>query len=539
MLPRGLSFELVSRFLSYFASRIIMNRSYKKAFAFLAMNGVLALVGCIDQDPVSTSALSPQFDNSVAEDSIGDVPELAVIAREVPSFAGVYFDEQGRLVIALTDLRDAARAEQAIRPLLGQHRTPAGVVTRSSVHILTKHVQYTFLELAKYRSRLRGHIWAISGVTSLDVKEPENRVLVGISSSSAEPALKALFLDLQIPLNAVRIINMPRARETATLDDNMGSNIQGSWRITNSGNGCSLGFSARRVSDGSPVFVTNSHCTQAPHSPDNSQFFQAGNYIGTEIVDPVAQGCWWFNVWQTQCRHADAALASAAIPIQLGVIARTVERLDCEDCHASITVDPANPTLQITGHNGFIIEGEYLDKIGQTSGWTTGKVEDRCGDAMDGGWVKLCSDRVDMSIKDGDSGAPVFSLNGDGTITLRGIAFGYVDLTYNDALMSNLNQIEKDLGGLTVFDPGAPVVSIAGPTEIPAGAVCMWDAMHSRGVPPFTYQWSGIISGNTAVLEGSSQTSGWLQVTVTDFFGRQAHATTYVTVGSPQGEFCP
>jgi hypothetical protein len=262
---------------------------------------------------------------------------------------------------------------------------------------------------------------------------------------------------------------------------------------------------------------------------------QAGIHIGNEILDPSGFPC-LFNT----CRYSDAALFSTLVPIQFGTLARTTASSGCEDCSAPLTIDHSNPTFQITGQYAGIIENEVLHKVGRTTGWTYGGVEDTCTDYTIDGWVRLCSDRVDYSIKPGDSGSPVFTVKSDGTVALRGISFGYEGWPYSDALMSNIKRVELDLGALRSYDPGPPTVTIYGPSEVQAGAICRWEAWPGAGIPPYTYQWSGPFSGNAAVVEGSLQSSAWLQVVITDFLGRTGHDTYFVDVeGVSDGEYCP
>lgn len=78
----------------------------------------------------------------------------------------------------------------------------------------------------------------------------------------------------------------------------------------------------------------------------------------------------------------------------------------------------------------FVWENETLEKVGRTTGWSSGSVEDTCTDysssiSGEPDWTKLCSDRVDFAIQGGDSGSPVFYWKPDGTVELRGIVFGW------------------------------------------------------------------------------------------------------------------
>lgn len=446
---------------------------------------MLTAFACSDQHPTesATPPQSPQAQQSASAiqiDSLGESPLLLAVAREVPEFAGLYFDDQGELVVALTDVARLADAESAIRSHLDTHRTAHGMVDRATARFVARAVEYPFLELARHRELLRQNVFAIPGVVSLGVKESENRIVVGVSDPGTMAQVRDLLPKLGVPAEEMSIQQVPRPVATShTLASSMG-NIQGGWEIglTIPFGVCTLGFPARRTIDGSPVFVTNSHCTTVQHGFDGDASFQAGIHIGNEILDPNGEPC----LFET-CRNADAALFSPTVPIQLGSIVRTTASSGCEACVAPLTVDHTNPTFQIVGQSGVIIENVTLHKVGRTTGWTYGGVEDTCSDYSIDGWIRLCSDRVDYSTDHGDSGAPVFSLNADGTVILRGISFGYQGWPYSDALMSNIGQVQKDLGGLLTYDPGPPSVSIIGPTEVLAGAFCRWSVLLHDGMP--------------------------------------------------------
>jgi hypothetical protein len=423
----------------------------------------IAVTGaCRDEPPVGLPAESPAAQTlldvaNISVDSLYENPISLGVAKEVPSFGGLYFDDDGQLVVALTDLSRLADAEGQIRARLGYHGTARGDVDRATVRLIAREVEYPFLDLARYRQVLRGHVFAIPDVVSLGVKQSTNRVTIGVANAAAEARVKLLLSTLGIPEAVVTFSLVPRVQLSSTslshtLDGRMG-NIQGGWQI-DPWNTCTLGFAARRTGDGSPVFVTNSHCTYETGN-DGGPVYQSIDHIGNEILDPPAFSC--LEYFGAPCRHSDAALFSALVPMDLGMIARTTDSTNCDECHATLIINDANPTLLITGESGHIIENEYLHKIGQTTGWTYGPVEDTCTDFYGNNdlWI-LCSDRVDYSSDGGDSGAPVFFKKADGTVVLKGIHFaetaGWTD-TYNDAMMSNIGQIERDLGPLTVFVP--------------------------------------------------------------------------------------
>jgi len=217
-------------------------------------------------------------------------------------------------------------------------------------------------------------------------------------------------------------------------------------------------------------------------------------------------------------------------------LTRTTDSIDCEECYGSLDVDSTTTSLTITSTLSYVISDESIHKIGKTTGWSYGNVEATCVDVgsafLPGGDIVLCSDRIDYNAEDGDSGGPAFSVISGTNVQLRGIHWGSDPVT-SDGYISNLGQIQIDLGGLTYYDPGSPSVTISGPTQVPGGGVqCTWEANVFDGVRPYTYTWSGLLSGSgsDAGITGPVYNSGTLYVTVTDFFGRQAFGNIGVTV---------
>ncbi len=346
-------------------------------------------------------------------EEVGELPPFVEIANEVPSFCGFWFNEQDQIVVAVTDLADFERVAGLIPRYLGAHQ-PTGYVAMQ--------VDRSFADLARFRAALRGPALGRRGVVSLGVKESANRVEVGITDAGVESTVRGLARGLGIPDEALAVAQVPEPRAaTHTLKNQHPSGaIEGGWEIGSPAGTCTLGFPAVRISDGSYVFVTNSHCTPIQHGLDGGAITQpwGGPTVGWEIKDPPAWSC-----GGTLCRNADAALISAVQPVQFARIARTVERVFTDISGGDLSINHLNPTFTISSRLNFVWENEVIEKVGKTTGWSSGSVEDTCTDFNIEGWTRLCSDRVDFAIDLGDSGSPVFFWKPDGTAELRGIAF--------------------------------------------------------------------------------------------------------------------
>lgn len=339
---------------------------------------------------------------------------------------------------------------------------------------------------------------------------------------------------------------IPRDVSHTLQNPNPSDSVAGGWKITNTTfNECTLGFPAIRISNNTNVFVTNSHCT-VQGRPGTLPGFDGGTIyqpfsnlaVGTEILDPVTFSCYTAPF---PCRHSDAALILASKPLQFGKIARTTERTGFDVTGGALTIYHANPTITISGKWPFVYENEILDKVGMMTGWTYGAVEDTCIDYKSGEepaeWYKLCSDRVDLADQGGDSGSPVFYWKPDGTAELRGIVFArqgcFIPGTcYNDAIISNMHQIELDLGALSVHAVNA---GINGPTLVPENSSQNWTANVSGGKAPFTYTWyrNGAFVSSSSSYTGNTGWSGFqLQLNVSDAMGGSSSSVKDIQVTS-------
>ncbi len=355
-------------------------------------------------------------------ETLGEHPAFLAIAREVHSFAGFWFNENDAIVVATTDLRDFQRITALIPQYLGAHQPTGGYVSLK--------VERSFEHLARLRASVRGEVLHMAGVVSLGIKESANRIEVGVANDGVEPSVRAFARGKGIADAELHIRTVPIPTTTShTLDSlHPSGKIEGGWRIVSAAGACTLGFPAFRA-NGTAVFVTNSHCTSTMYGFDGGTFYQPTDQppnphsIGTELLDPAGWPCGQFGI--LTCRHSDAALIAASASMEFGKIARTTERVTSDVSRGALTINHSNPTFTISSKHLFVYENETLEKVGQTTGWSAGSVEDTCTDHADDGFVRLCVDRVDFAQQGGDSGAPVFFVKADGTVELRGMAYGW------------------------------------------------------------------------------------------------------------------
>ena len=170
-------------------------------------------------------------------------------------------------------------------------------------------------------------------------------------------------------------------------------------------------------------------------------------------------------------------------------------------------------------------------------------MESTCDDVILDDFIKrLCSDRVDFDSDRGDSGSPVFKLLPSGNVELRGIMWGKNSccLGWVDSWMSDLNQIEKDLGPLIVLNLRA---DIFGPTEVPPDMTCKWEADVVGGREPYSHTWRiafNVVGTGSEVFLDTGSEDFQLRFEVTD--AEQSYASDVINVdvdpGADPGLFC-
>jgi hypothetical protein len=278
-------------------------------------------------------------------------------------------------------------------------------------------------DFAQQHQRMRG-LFEVAGVVFTDADETTGRLVVGVLDRGVEGLIRARLPQLGVASQFVDVVETEPIFAVTTLRDKQRPVIAG-VQIRFSQFVCSLGYPAQR--DGVLGFVTASHCSDSQGAVDETSYYQplnqvADEFIGTEIADPAylrtLNGC----PRGRKCRYSDANFSqgSPTVAFSLGRIAKTT--------------GANNGSLEIAGE--FTISGEATatvgstaNKVGRTTGWTQGTVTRTCTDTGVSGSniVLLCQDFVESSIQlvaGGDSGSPVFRVNGSSSATLLGNLWG-------------------------------------------------------------------------------------------------------------------
>lgn len=386
----------------------------------------ISLTGC---DTTSTSP-SATPDETVSEAPSETAPktfdeQLAAISRANDGFAGVHLSDDGAVVVHTTKpkqkstLMTSLRAKQAAEgSVLASLQS---MMQRKST--TTQAATYTFDTLYGWKTQLTSLLGDTDVVVSLDIDARANHVKVGVTSMGSVDALKQRVETLGIDANAVSFVEDAPAEPLITLRDAQRPVVAGT-EISNGSGSCTLGFSVK-LYDGNgsyvnPSFITNAHCAPPRGSVNGTTFYQpsGGSYIGYETHD--AQTATQLGNGDDcpsgeTCYFADAAVVRYSGTSYNPRIAQPERLWDTR--YDPTRIDASTPTFDINDLKWYAWDGEVLNKVGRTTGWTDGFVDQTCKDIQTGGVLLLCQNVVRKQAGDpsgeriayyGDSGSPVF-----------------------------------------------------------------------------------------------------------------------------------
>lgn len=382
------------------------------------------------------------------------------ISEGVPEFGGYWMDEQGNMVVALTDLsKRTAVANLTSTELRDKIRGTSGTIRYVEV-------SRPFRQLLGWRERILGRLVARGDVTLLDIDQTINKLFIGVETKAAISGVRNLADTLRIPADAISVAVMARAQpDIGISDDNamphnhmLGDHfpqtlggirvrLSTAWNLP-----CSLGLGVEIGSN--QRYITSSHCSDfatletdlALHQPSSS----ASDRIGYEVEDPEST-CLWespHNDDNTLCRWADVALYSDDAPGNSRFKRGWAATTEGTTGTAARRHNHANgDSVYTMNSEGGEVSGQFVIKVGARTGRKHGRLRRDCVDIL--GWVETytlrCQNLADYERANGDSGGPVFSSDG----AFFGIHTGTTVFEGNNrAVYSPIANIEADLGSL-------------------------------------------------------------------------------------------
>jgi hypothetical protein len=397
---------------------------------------------------------------------------LMAIARQVPGFGGYFFDANGDLNVYLTDLTREPAARAAVAQAARNRPERPARPWSGPAQIITRHGDYDFVQLEEWRGRVTAAV-AHAGVQVVDTDEAKNRIFVGVTDQQSRSRVLTLIDGAGVPRNAVTVEIVPKLVLAASLRDDVRP-LVGGLEIGYNNNGtptvCTLGVNvwytnlAAGVPTGTAGFYTAAHCSTTRFGTDGTVFSQGEARIGYEMWDPPT----FTSAWDSRCapnwlcRWSDVAFAAydPGYNRHQGAIAQTLYRgwgTDPSNPNriGSIDINSGSPEFTLY-QTALPVQGGYMDKVGRTTGWTSGPVVRTCADYFFGGDI-LCQDEVEAWADGGDSGGPVFQWTGQTTAAFAGIVWARNDPTgglgHFNFVFSNIDRIAADMGNSVTYGP--------------------------------------------------------------------------------------
>ncbi len=383
--------------------------------------------------------------------------ELVQLSRQVPGFGGYFFDDDGDLNVYLKDLRQEPGARAALAEVVRNRPERSKQPWSRPAEIVVRRGQFDFAQLDEWRGRVAA-VAAMNGIHVLDTDEAANRIFVGVADEETQARVLSRLDAIGVPRNAVVVAVEPPVTPVVSLRNHVRPLVGGlqiDWRDAQGHNTfCTLGVNlwytntARNIPTGTPGFFTASHCSATQGNTDNTVYSQGGTRIGFERWDAP-----FINSTRdtrcppnTNCRYADVTFVQydAGVDRYQGGLAQTLFRGFDRNQNGSIDLNPDAPTFRIIGNTSPAV-GSYLNKVGRTSGWTSGQVSRTCADYTFNGIVTLCQDQVEADADGGDSGSPVFTFVNDSDARFAGIV--WAQTSEGGFIFSNRSRIQAHLGG--------------------------------------------------------------------------------------------
>jgi len=419
-----------------------MLRGSSTRLAFAA-GAALAVSACQDQ-PNPTSP-DPRGAEPTAQRSPqgGGPPSAEELDRQVPGFGGFFLDANGEPTIYVARGMSRAPAERA----LGAYLAARGLST-AALHV--REGQYGWQQLQRWQDAATNGAFSVNGTVYVDNDETSNRVHVGVENIGMTGQVRAAIARLGVPDDAVIVDQVAPIVQVASLQNVVSRPVQAGVQINFPGFLCSVGFNA--TSNGVKSFITASHCTTKQGGVENTPYYQPlqsvdPTVIAREVADPVytkGAGC----PGGKTCRYSDASRAAYVNGANqaLGAIARTsgANNGSLEITGSfTITSDDCTTTL-----GGCLAVGTTVNKVGRTTGWTSGAITNTCTNTGVQGTriVQLCQTFVSAGVGGGDSGSDVFV--GTSGVTLAGVLWGGSS-SGNQFVFSPFANVVRELGPLT------------------------------------------------------------------------------------------
>lgn len=328
--------------------------------------------------------------------------------------------------------------------------------------IVLNEQRFSFLTLRAWRDTIADAFFDIEGAHKLSIDLIRNRVVMGVKPGGLD-RVRAFAASQGIPADGFDVeVSEPSNPMACTAN----GSLHDCFRPVPAGvqvevapnggvgffGGCTLGAAVARTVSGTTAlgFLTNSHCVP-PEGVQNSDWSYQATYNfpelhAVEFVDPPFTPCGSY-----QCRQSDSAfLHHYSGGVQRGTIVQTLANngttASCgpSTYGAACIVNSVHPRFYVNGSRSLVMNMQ-VEKVGRTTGWTTGVVTSVCTDIVDSRGRKwICNAQSTLDTYFGDSGSPVFYwwwFNNVDTVELLGLFWG------GDGSFSPMANVYTEIGG--------------------------------------------------------------------------------------------
>lgn len=384
------------------------------------------------------------------------------IDQEVGGFAGMYENENGELVVSVTDDQLAPAAVARVSGDDAMGKNSMNIVVNSDL------ANFRFGQLFSARERIREEALQMK-IAMIDIDERANTVSIGLQPGSDLKNVTDQIAALGLPAAMVHVYEAERVETAAGTLTGQVRPMKGGIELNFGSTACTYGFAARLQTQYG--FITNSHCTNVQGGVENTNYNQGGQFVGIETLDPAYPGVGGGGSGGAKngsmglpcptgyrCRRSDAAYARFAgnttnQDLAFARITRTYSRGPVTGSLSFPEFDGNYPFTITSVETSHHLLGSEMNKVGRTSGWTYGNITDTCADINPFGTdiMLLCQYKVSGGVQPGDSGSPVFSWDGSSnSVELEGLLWGKIGGSF---LFSSFAAVQAELN---FFDPINP-----------------------------------------------------------------------------------
>jgi len=391
----------------------------------------------------------------------------AALAKSIPSYTGIRIGPQREVTIALAAAQDSEPARAVAMQVWGS------LFPAEPLQLVIVQSTLTPTELAGAMERMTD-VLTLTKTVYLAPDGSCGCVVVGITDAAADADVRAFAQVHGVPPAAVHtVITKPFVRHL-DLDSSIRP-TRGGLKIESWAGTCSLGLPVYHTGMAAKGFLTASHCTEGTQGgPHNTWFSQPGgawfwgDKVGEENIDPSlfdARGDAHCDSGRL-CRKTDVSFQKYDYSILgfVGRISKPSTRCTTAGQRCGIDVSSASDDIRVTAVAGPVavvgcastmpvVRGDTIDKVGRTTGWTSGTVLQTCArskvsndDGSDAG-ITLLDQVIVSAVSDhGDSGSPAFVYDtAAGTASFAGILWGGSNDTF---VFSPVSGIVLELGSM-------------------------------------------------------------------------------------------